>query len=364
MKKLLPLFAIVFFLIMLSCNKDSSFPDGNGSTAPIGGGGSGSPSSEWSIPRDRVVDGGPGKDGIPALTDPTFISVNQVNFLLDNDLVVGYRNGNDIRAYGHNVLNWHEIVNDNVSNEKIAIVYCPLTGTATGWSRLLAGGVTTFGVSGLLYNSNVIPYDRLTNSNWSQMLLKSVNGTLNGTESFNHQVIETTWKTWKEMFPGSKVLSTNTGFDRTYSNYPYRDYRTNNNALLFNIDPDDSRLPRKERVLGVIIDGEAKIYRFSSLSQNNGVIKDVHKGQEIIIAGDLQRNILVAFENSLPDGTKPEFTADKTAPGILKDQFGNVWDAFGVAVSGPLTGQRLKSPYFLIGYWMAFGSFYPNANIY
>jgi hypothetical protein len=196
------------------------------------------------------------------------------------------------------------------------------------------------------------------------MLLKSVNGTLIGSNAVNYQVIETSWKTWKEMFPGSKVLSTSTGFNRIYTSYPYGDYRTNNNSLLFGINPDDNRIPRKERVLAIIIEGEAKVYRFSSITPQKGVIRDIFKGKDIVIAGNEQRNIIVAFENNLPDGTVPVFTADSTAAGILKDQRGNVWDAFGVAVSGPLAGQRLRSPQFIVGYWMAFGSFYPNAIIY
>lgn len=348
---------LIFPCIVLvndGCKKKSSDP----------GGGSGAGNGEWLIPRNRVVDGGPGKDGIPALVNPEFINVSQATYLSDNDLVIGYKKGNDTRAYSHNILNWHEIVNDEVNIDKLAVVYCPLTGTATGWNRMLSVGETTFGVSGLLYNTNVIPYDRKTNSNWSQMLLKSINGSLIETEAVNLQVIETSWKTWKEMFPNSKVLSTNTGFSRNYSAYPYGDYRTNHNLLIFSIVPDDNRIPRKERVLGIIKDGKSKVYRFSSLLANNGLISDVFRGESIIIAGDAQKNIMVAFAKKLPDGSIPDFVIDNTGTGLLKDQFGNTWDAFGVAISGPLTGQKLQSPLFIMGYWMAFGSFYPNTEIF
>ena len=356
MKQISYLLLPLFVLVIDSCKKNSSGNTGSGNT--------GSGSDEWLIPRNRVVDGGPGKDGIPALSNPAFINVSQATYLSDNDLVVGYKKGNDIRAYSHNVLNWHEIVNDDVSGDKLAVIYCPLTGTATGWNRMLAAGETTFGVSGLLYNANVIPYDRKTNSNWSQLLLKSVNGSLSGTEATNLQLIETTWKTWKEMFPNLKVLSTNTGFSRNYAAYPYGDYRTNHNALIFNIEPDDNRIPRKERVLGIIKDGKAKVYRFSSLTTNNGIIQDVFKGESLVVAGDAQKNMMVAFEKKLPDGSIPNFTLDNTGTGLLKDQFGNIWDAFGAAVSGPLAGQELQSPLFIMGFWMGFGAFYPNAEIF
>jgi len=266
MKQLSYLIFPFIVLVNDGCKKNSSGPGGPGGSL-------GSGSDEWLIPRNRVVDGGPGKDGIPALSNPQFVTVSQATYLSDNDLVVGYRKGNDIRAYSHNILNWHEIINDDVTGDKLAVVYCPLTGTATGWNRMLSSGETTFGVSGLVYNTNVIPYDRKTNSNWSQMLLKSVNGSLSGTEVSNFQVIETAWKTWKEMFPNSKVISTSTGFNRNYSSYPYGDYRTNHNSLLFSIEPDDGRIPRKERVLGIIKEGKSKVYRFSSLSTANGIKK-------------------------------------------------------------------------------------------
>ncbi len=344
-------FLLIPFIVFLNngCDKNTT-----GSTS-----GNRSPGvDDWSIPIERIFDGGPGKDGIPALVNPEFISVSQATHLSDNDLVVGYRNGDDIRAYSHNILNWHEIVNDDVSGDKVAVIYCPLTGTATGWSRMLPSGETTFGVSGLLYNANIIPYDRASNSNWSQMLLQSVNGKLIRTEAINSQVIETTWKTWKEMFPNSKVLSENTGYSRNYSAYPYGDYKTNNNSLLFSIDPDDKRIPRKERVLGIITGGLAKVYRFASLAKNNGIIEDVFRGQSLVIAGDSTRNIMAAFEKKLPDNSIPDFTFDNSGKGFLKDQFGNIWDIFGMAVSGPLMGQKLTSPQFIVGYWMAFGSFY------
>ncbi|MBY0480266.1 MAG: DUF3179 domain-containing protein [Chitinophagaceae bacterium] len=353
------LFPCIMFM-NLGCAKNTSLTNintnGNDSVSAS--------SNTWLIPRERVVDGGPGKDGIPALVNPIFINVSVATYLKDNDMVIGYRNGDDIRAYPHAILNWHEIVNDDVNGNKLAIVYCPLTGTAVGWSRIISGSETTFGVSGLLYNTNIIPYDRKTNSNWSQMLFKAVNGPLKDTGVNSLQLIETSWKTWKEMFPFSKVLTVNTGYSRNYAVYPYGDYRVNNNVLIFNIDPDDNRLPRKERVLGIIKDGKSKVYRFSSITAHDGIIQDVFNGYQLVIAGNEQKNIMVAFINKLPDGSTPNFVLDKSGKGLLSDQFGNIWDAFGVAISGPMTGQKLSSPEFVMGYWLAFGAFYPGVKIF
>ncbi|MEM6806653.1 MAG: DUF3179 domain-containing (seleno)protein, partial [Bacteroidota bacterium] len=131
-------------------------------------------SDDWLVPQDEVFDGGPGKDGIPSIDEPRFIDADAANFISENDLVVGYADGNEAKAYPHVILDWHEIVNDETNNFPHAIVYCPLTGSATGWERTIDGKKTTFGVSGLLYNTNIIPYDRETDSNWSQMSLKCV----------------------------------------------------------------------------------------------------------------------------------------------------------------------------------------------
>ena len=216
----------------------------------------------WLIPSDQVFDGGPGKDGIPALENPLKISNPQ--FLTDFDLVIGYYDGSDAVAYPHVILDWHEIINDELNGFPFAITYCPLTGTGIGWDRKIDGVITTFGVSGLLYNNNLIPYDRKTDSNWSQMRNECVNGELIGNPIPTFTVVETSWRTWKAMFPDTKVVSTNTGFSRQYGVYPYGDYKTNHRNLIFPLNPDDARLDRKERVHGVIINGEAKVYRFST----------------------------------------------------------------------------------------------------
>lgn len=326
--------------------------------------------NEWDIPRQEVLSGGPGKDGIPALLNPPMIAASDASYLRDNDLVVGYKHGQDIRAYPHGMLNWHEIVNDEVGGLPLAIVYCPLTGTATGWDRTLNGTVTTFGVSGLLYNSNVLPYDRLTGSYWSQLRLNSVNGKMRGHQVKTFNTIETTWKTWKMLFPETKVLSTATGYNRSYDYYPYGDYQTNNQNLIFPFKPHDKRLDAKEKVMAVIINGKAKAYRFKSFGEGYlQVVEDSFESRPLVVAGSKSHRLLVAFERTLPDGTLLSFhpaTKDKLLSGnaFLKDNEGNTWDAFGLAVDGPRKGQTLTMPLTIVGYWFSFGAFYPGLEIY
>ena len=206
---------------------------------------------EWLISTDLVFDGGPGKDGIPALENPDMLRAGSegLNFLNDDDLVLVYRNGLDIKAYSHNVLDWHEIANDQIGDDFVAVTYCPLTGTGIGWGRELNGEITTFGVSGLLYETNLMPYDRLTDSYWNQMFNQCVNGELIGTTPQFFNLVQMNYGTLKSFFPSAMVTSSNTGHSRDYTRYPYGDYLTNT-ATLFPISNSDSRLHPKEIVRG------------------------------------------------------------------------------------------------------------------
>ncbi len=342
--------------LMMSCSssstQDSDLFQDPVINPPIG-------SVSWSIPKSEVLDGGPGKDGIPALVNPNFDNIQNANYLLDDDLVIGFKQGSDIRAYPHAILDWHEIVNDKIGTVSVAVTYCPLTGTGIGWNRILNGKETTFGVSGLLYNTNLIPYDRETGSNWSQILNESVNGPLLGQKADLIKLFETDWKTWKALYPNSKVLSTNTGFSRTYGQSPYGDYNTNNNRFLFPVSKD-SRLPSKERVLAIVDGSDAKAYRFESFAADN-IIKDSFKGINYVLVGN--QNFMVSFE--LPNNmAELQFQYVYTGSEvILKDNEGTEWNVFGEAVSGPRAGDVLKSAPSFMGFWFSIPAFY-NTVIY
>jgi hypothetical protein len=355
-------FSVWFFIILSlsSCNQNEDiFINTSGSTTSSNQG-----AAIWSIPINEIFDGGPGKDGIPALEDPERVSVEAGGYLLDQELVLGYFDGENAIAYPLQILDWHEIINDELNHFPYAITYCPLTGTGIGWDRTLNGNPTTFGVSGLIYNNNLIPYDRQTNSNWSQMRLDCVNGPLINSEIKTFQLLETRWFTWKEMYPNTKVLSLNTGVDRPYGLYPYGDYKTNEDNLLFPLDIDDRRLNRKERVHGIIIDEVAKVYRFSSFNSTNTLINDLINSKEVIILGNSTKNFIVSFYPELENGTNVVLNAVDEANVILEDNLGNKWDVFGYAVSGPAKGERLKRTESFMGYWFSWGTFYRNSEIY
>ena len=344
-------------IILIGCSDVST-------EGPVGGDNV-APSSDWLIPQDEVFGGGPGRDGIPPIEEPKYAASVSESYLLDNDLIIAVKVGNEIKAFPHPIMDWHEIVNDDIGGRKVSVTYCPLTGSAIVWNRTLQdGSVTTFGGSGLLYNTNLILYDRKTSSNWSQFLLKCVNGQLKGQEISTTPVFETKYSTWKLMYPDSKMLTRNTGFNRPYGTFPYRDYRTNNNYLLFPINNTDNRLPQKDRILGVLFDGGSKVYRINTFGADIKVISDIVGGTPIVVVGTTPKNFAVAYQSTLDDGTKLQFTAlQNMLPLIMKDNEGNKWDVFGFAIEGPRKGTRLKSTKSFIAYWFAWATFYQNAII-
>jgi len=346
------LFLLLIISFIVAC--DTNEPIGPGSGRVAG-------DQNWLIPIAEVFDV-LGRDGIPSLSNPPLLEANQAGFLFDAELVIGYYDGTTAIAYPHQIMDWHEIINQRVNNDLISITYCPLTGTGIGWTQELDNLETEFGVSGLLYNNNLIAFDRSTNSNWSQLSLKAVNGPLSGTEMPTFQVVETRWSIWKEMFPETKVVSTATGWDRPYGTYPYGDFRTNNRNLFFPLAIDDTRLDRKERVHGVLINEKAKIYRFESFGSETSIINDTFQGEDIVVVGS-RGGFMASFFATLPNGTTPNFIAINEGKAVLADDDGNQWDIFGFPVSGTLQ-VPLQATQSFMGYWFAWGAFYPVPEIY
>ncbi|EDP72493.1 hypothetical protein FBALC1_15367 [Flavobacteriales bacterium ALC-1] len=361
MKTLKYLFFIVLSFTLSNCSSSDNPSSGGNPGGGSDDDGSSPPTSTWSIPVNDVKDGGTGKDGIPSIENPDFMTASSVNFLSDNDLVVGIKNGDIIKAYPHYVLDWHEIVNDDVDGLKTTISYCPLTGTAFAWKSKANNTFSTFGVSGLLYNANLILYDRETDSNWSQILQKSVNGELINDAAEKLTVIETNWKTWKDSFPNSLVLTANTGFNKPYGDYPYGAYKTDHNFFLFVPSPINPALPNKQRVFSILDNGESKVYQFSDFIGGNA-IRDSFLGTEYLVVGD--ENLIVAFK--MNNGTSNlNFIYDYEDSEIFfSDNEGNKWNMFGNAIEGPRLGQKLNSAQSVTSMWFAMAAFFPDPLIY
>lgn len=224
--------------------------------------------NDWTIPTANVISV-LSQDAIPAIDQPQFELYDNREFietgsyfLEDNDIVIGVAIEDDIKLYPHRILNWHEVVNDEINGTEFALSFCPLTATSVLWDRNIDGSSTNFGVSGLLYNSNVIAFDRNTSSLWSQMKQSCINGELISTSMQTQSVLETTWGTWKILLEDLNVLNTNTGFSKDYTINPYTEYLMATSNLSYPVSYTDDRLPLKERVYGVVINEKVKVYQF------------------------------------------------------------------------------------------------------
>ena len=325
--------------------------------------------SGFSVDPGKIQDGGPGPDGIPPLNNPPFTQNAELAGISQDSLVVGVKVGDDIRAYSHQVLDWHEVVNDTFTvddrQQIMTLSYCPLTGSAVMWKGLLQSTNKTFGTSELLYNSNLVLYDRETNSLWSQMLEQAISDSAVLTVPDKVQVVETTWSTWQAMYPETILLSEDTGFSRTYGTYPYGSYKTNQ-GLLFGVDNlNDLRLHRKERVLGLNVGDDSKVYPISKFGSDVSLIHDQVGGMDVVAAGSSTQNFAVLFNRQLEDSTTLDFTpVQNQLPIVMIDNEGTQWDVFGNGVSGPRAGTKLEKTNSYIAYWFAWTAFFPGATIY
>jgi hypothetical protein len=240
--------------------------------------------SAATIPRNEIFAGGPPKDGIPALTNPKLIAAKEARYLNRDDRVIGFVRGQESRAYPLAILNHHEIVNDSVGEVPIAVTYCPLCDSAAVFDRRTPLGQRDFGVSGLLYNSNVLMYDRggQPESLWSQIKTTGISGP-GANQALKALPVElTTWGDWRARHPETKVLSPQTGHERDYRRNPYAGY-FDQPGLMFSARPTSDRLPTKARVLGVWTDAAARAYPLSAFGNEQKRIEDKIGGKKIAL---------------------------------------------------------------------------------
>ena len=244
--------------------------------------------SNASIPLDDILSGGPGRDGIPALMEPSFVDAADVDYLRDGDMVVGIAREGVARAYPLRIIVWHEIVNDIVAGKPLAITYCPLCGTCMVFDREYDDTILSFGVSGLLYQSDMLMYDHQTESLWSQLKMESVSGELAGKTLTWLPSHETTWKAWRELHPDTQVLSIDTGYRRRYGDTAYASYKKSDRTF-FPVPVTRKELGIKEWVVGIIVNGEAKAYPIEVLKDfDSKPLSDTVGGQEVEISYDVE----------------------------------------------------------------------------
>lgn len=247
-----------------------------------------------SIPINEILQGGPGKDGIPAIDSPVFIQPIDAAFLKPNDRILGLELDGKAKAYPVKILDWHEVVNDSIGGRNFAVTFCPLCGTGLAFeTSTMNGADTTFGVSGLLYQSDVLLYDRASESLWSQLLGRAVTGDRLGELLQTIPVFHTSWEDWLSRYPNTQVLGTQTGFLRDYDRSPYADYGESRRLYFQVSEKVPDTFHPKEQVLGLELDGQFRAYPFSELAklgkksfQDNlsGKVLEVHWNPEAVSA--------------------------------------------------------------------------------
>ena len=239
--------------------------------------------SKLLIPVNEIVGGGVKKDGIPAIDNPKFSSVEETDWLNKKDMVLGIEFNGEHRAYPIRILDRHEAVNDEINGKSVLITYCPLCGSGMAFNPNINGEKRTFGISGLLFNSDVLLYDRETMSLWSQIESKAISGSMSGALLTHLPTYHLTWGEWKDKFPKSKVLTRETGFNRNYDTEAYQEYRRSS-QLMFSVKDQNPNLATKEMVIGISINGKHKAYTLRKLKKNKAPLEDRLGGKKIIIS--------------------------------------------------------------------------------
>lgn len=311
------------------------------------------------IPTDRLVVAAP-RDAIPALTNPSFVEPadRQARYLTDESRVIGLLFGEPPLAVPHNILWHHEIVN----LRRAVVTYCPLTGSSLAFDRIDLDG-TSFGVSGLLFNNNLVMFNRADEESlWPQMKRKAGCGPDVGTALEMLPVVEMKWGRWKTLYPKTKVVSSETGFQRDYtaSGYPYFNYNQPNNRDLFQSMPIDDRRPPKERVLGIPggQDGGLAL-PFGALNENARLrVVEVAVGASMkTIFWSREARGAMAFETS----TSLSIHDNR----IVDDDTGSTWTVDGRAVQGPRKGDRLEPvDKAYVAFWFAWAAFHSDTRLW
>lgn len=253
------------------------------------------------VPLEEIVGGGPPKDGIPSIDKPKFISVKEAEeFLKDSEPGIAFSSDKTHRFYPYQILVWHEIVNDTVEGERILVTYCPLCLSGFVFDPEAKGERVEFGTSGKLWKSNLVMYDRKTDSLWSQILGEAIVGEMTGTKLMVLPSDQVRFGDWKRKFPNGEVLSRDTGAARFYGSNPYGDYFSVQGFSLSMVNHQDDRLPKDALVSGVVVNDKAKAYHVDAV-RAKGEVEDNFAGETYVLRHDTELDVVRMFKK-LPSG--------------------------------------------------------------
>lgn len=334
-----------------------------------------------SVPFDEIFSGGPGKDGIPAVDDPQFESIEEAReWLTGTSPVIALEIDGDARAYPLAILTWHEITNDVVGGEPVTVTFCPLCHTALVYARTLDGTVHDFGVSGNLRFSDLVMYDRQTETWWQQATGIGIVGELTGAklDFIPSQLIGL--DQFADAYADGMVMSRDTGHSRDYGRNPYAGYDTPDQQPFLFDGVTDGRLGPKERVvtLGQQGDPDPISLPYTELRQV-GAVNLEFEGEPVVVlwapgaVSALDESSIADSEDvggtgvfsSVVDGQTLAFSREggEDAP-ITDAETGSTWDITGRAIDGPLAGSSLEPIEHGDHFWFAWAAFVPDTSIW
>ena len=232
------------------------------------------------VDRTKILAGGPSRDGIPPVDAPTFADLEQATWVAPDTPVLGVASGGEARAYPVHLIERHQVVNDEIGGTPVAVTFDPLAGSPLAFDRRVDGRTLRFGVSGLIYNSNFLLYDRETESLWSQFNGEAISGPLSGKRLTRLPVRQEDMATWTGRHPDTRVLERpdRRGIDYRYS--PYTRYRQEDDVS-FPVEAVDRRFHAKEIAVGVEVDGKRRAYLGSIVTAAGGSVQDEFHGKKI-----------------------------------------------------------------------------------
>ncbi|HLC01456.1 MAG TPA: DUF3179 domain-containing protein [Anaerolineales bacterium] len=333
--------------------------------------------SKHTVAYTEIFSGGPPKDGIPAIDHPRFVSVsNASEWLKPAEPVILVRVGEEARAYPIQILTWHEIVNDTLGGIPLTVTFCPLCNTAIAFERTFESRVLDFGTTGRLRFSNLIMYDRQSETWWQQATGGAIAGELSGARLAYYPASIIGWSEFAEAYPEGSVLSRDTGFERPYGRNPYTGYDdVNSSPFLYNGPETRGILPPMARVLTIDLNGEAVAYSYETL-QDVHVVNDTVGGTPVVVIW--QPGAASPF-GSIPatgvgtvgsaeaygrevDGQLLNFEFDGSQ--IRDQETGTTWNIFGLAEQGELAGKQLPSLVTINHFWFSWAAFRPDTRVY
>ena len=323
----------------------------------------------------EIVDGGQPPDGIPAIDEPRFQRTEDVHWVDDDEQVLVVDVGGEARAYPVQILTYHEIVNDTVGGVPVAVTYCPLCASGIAFDRRVEDRVLSFGTSGRLYLSDLVMYDRQTESLWPQIEGAAVAGALTGTELTVLPASLVSWEQWRGAHPDGWVLSRQTGYARAYGTNPYFRYDDKASLPLFFAGPIDNRIEwLKQPVVGISSGSDALAIDVEAL-RLDGVREVSVDGQDLTVwwlpgarsslddvaVGDGREVGTTAVFTPTVDGRRLTFRPAGNA--ITDLETSSTWNALGRAVAGPLEGTQLEPVVHTSTFWFAWRSFHRETRV-